>query len=219
MWQGVAYGPGADAKVGALYIGDIGDPTHIRADICIYRIPEPLLSVETRIGTPQHPLLSESATRLLFLYPDGAHDAETLLVHPKSGAIYLVTKEETGDAGVYRFPPIKKTDPALKRYMLEKIGMLAFNEKGQYPFPNRVIGGDVAPDGRRVVLRTYYAAYEWRLPDGEPLWDRIWATTPVMIPLPAASQGAGGICYAPDGLSLLSSSRAAPATVYELRAK
>ena len=37
-------------------------------------------------------------------YPHGARDAEALLVHPDNGDQYVVTKELSGQAGVYRAP-------------------------------------------------------------------------------------------------------------------
>lgn len=218
-WEDIASGPGIDGKGNYLYIGDIGDYGRARTESCLYRIPEPLLSSENRIGTKARPRLTDEPTaRLLYQYPDGPHDSESLLVHPQSGTIYLITKEEKGEAGVYKFPPMKPTDSPLVPYTLEKIGALAFNEDGLHPFPNRVTGGDIAPDGKRLVLRTYYAAYEWRLPDGEKNFDAVWATTPAMVPLPLQPQGEG-ICYSADGTSLIISSEKTPTAIYELKAR
>ena len=42
------------------------------------------------------------AERLSLRYPDGPHDAETLLVDPRRGDLYLVTKRADGRSGVYR---------------------------------------------------------------------------------------------------------------------
>ena len=218
-WEDMAWGPGADGKGNFLYVADAGDYAKDRTDTCVYRIPEPLLSAESRIGTKARPRLTEGETaRLLFQYPDGFHDSEALLVHPRTGAIYLVTKEEAGEAGVYKFPVIKPDASPLTHHVLTKIGSLTFGESGLHPFPNRVTGGDIAPDGKRLVLRTYFAAYEWRLPDGEKNFDAVWATTPAMIPLPLQPQGEG-ICYTANGASLIVSSERVPTAIYELKAR
>ncbi|MBC8142194.1 MAG: hypothetical protein H7Y38_12220, partial [Armatimonadetes bacterium] len=189
-WEDIDVAPGADGKGSFIYIADTGDYAKNRADTCVYRIPEPVLSRQTRVGTQSRPLLTETrAERLLFAYPDGFHDTEALLVHPQTGAIYLVTKEENGAADVYKFPPLKAVENPLTRHVLQKIGSLTFSEAGLHPFPNRVTGGDIAPDGKRLLVRTYYAAYEWRLPDGETDFDAIWNTAPVSVALPTQPQG------------------------------
>lgn len=129
-----------------------------------------------------------------------------------------MTKEEKGETAIYKFPPMKPADSPLVPYTLEKIGTLGFNESGLHPFPNRVTGGDIAPDGKRLVLRTYYAAYEWRLPDGEKNFDAVWTTTPAMVSLSLQPQGEG-ICYSADGGSLVISSEKTPTAIYELKAR
>ena len=39
---------------------------------------------------------------MTFTYPNGSNNAETILVHPQIGDIYVVTKKESGPAGVFR---------------------------------------------------------------------------------------------------------------------
>ncbi|HVK03390.1 MAG TPA: hypothetical protein VM490_07940 [Armatimonadaceae bacterium] len=216
-WEDIAWGPGPEGKGNFLYIGDIGDYYKNRTDTCVYRIPEPRLSANGgRVGTKSNPLLtSEPTVRLMYRYPDGFHNAEALLVHPKTGVIYLVTKDESGTSGVYRFP--KETGNHFAQYTLEKVGTLTFANE-THPFPNLVTGGDIAPDGRRVILRTYFAAYEWRLPDGVRDFDAIWGTTPALVPAPFTQQGEA-ICYRADGKALLATSEKLPTPLYEIRAK
>jgi hypothetical protein len=215
-WEDIAWGPGPDGKGNYLYIGDVGDYFKNRTDCCVYRIPEPKIGADGRIGTKAAPLLTaEPTVRLAYRFPDGHHNVEALLVHPKTGIIYLVTKDESGTSGVYRFP--KETGNHFTQYMLEKVGTLTFANE-THPFPNLVTGGDIAPDGRRVILRTYFAAYEWRLPDGEDDFDAIWRTTPALVPVPFTQQGEA-ICYSADGKSLLATSEKRPTPLYEIRGK
>ena len=74
-----------------LYVGDIGDNASRRASIDVYRVPEP------RVGAAA----SAPAARLRLRYPDGAHDAEALLVDPLRGDLVIVTKV-LGAARAYR---------------------------------------------------------------------------------------------------------------------
>jgi hypothetical protein len=81
-------------------------------------------------------------------YPDGAHDAETLLVAP-DGGLFIVTKGETGAVGLYRFP--RELRPGAT-HQLERVGKPRGSRKASGTA--RITDGAVSPDGTWVVLRT-----------------------------------------------------------------
>lgn len=213
-WEDMAWGPGPNGKGSFLYIGDIGDNSRNRSDCAVYRVAEP--KVGKTVGTRRAPLLTDDPTiRRAFVYPDGAHNAETLLVHPKTGIIYLITKEESGVSAIYKFPP--ETENWWEKNTLIKVGTITFAGEAHL-FPNLATGGSIAPDGRRVVVRTYYGAYEWRLPATTTDFDTIWKSAPTFIPTPMMLQSEA-ICYSLDGKALLMTSEKAPAPLYELKAR
>ena len=72
---------------GTIYIADIGDNKENRDQIEIYTIPEPA-TLEDESNVKYH--------RYDFKYPDGAHDAETLLIEPGTSQLYIVTKVAEG---------------------------------------------------------------------------------------------------------------------------
>lgn len=207
-WEDMAWGPGPDGTGNSLYLGDIGDNPKQRPQYSIYRIAEPKLGKEP--GSKQAPnLTGEPTIRRDFTYPDGSHNAECLMVHPKTGVVYIVTKDESGAAGVYRFPAERKEwwEPV----KLERVGTVKL--------PGELItGGDISPDGTRVALRTYATAYELRLPPGSASFDDVWKATPTRIPTPFMTISEA-ICYTADGKSLLISSEGVGAPLYELPAK
>ena len=63
----------APGRRGVVWAGDVGDNPGRRTSIDVYQV------VPGR-GTHERP-----ARRYTFTYPDGPHDAETLLVHPRTG--------------------------------------------------------------------------------------------------------------------------------------
>jgi hypothetical protein len=127
-WEDLAAGP---CPVGAcLYIADIGDNNRSRGQITIYRVPEPRPDDEATL-----PADVWTAT-----YPDGARDAEALIVTP-AGEVFLVTKENQRTTALYRVPV---TAPAAVA-RLELVSPLAVA---------RVTGGGVSGDGNWVALRT-----------------------------------------------------------------
>jgi hypothetical protein len=149
-WEDIASGR-APGGQDALYIADIGDNQARRPDVTVYRVPEP------HVGAGAPPTESASAARLTLRYADGAHDAETLLLDPSSGALVVVTKSFGGDSGVY----VATSPSASATTVLRRSARLALGSG------EAVTAGDVSADGRTIVLRTYDRAFAWRRRAGE----------------------------------------------------
>ncbi|KRA30896.1 MULTISPECIES: hypothetical protein [unclassified Nocardioides] len=156
-WQGdardiEAIAPAGDGEV---YVGDIGDNAATREEIEIARVP---------FGRGNQDV--DAATYDL-VYPDGPHDAETLLVHPKTGQVFVVAKEFIGR--IYAAPN-------------------DLDEKGlnELAAVDEVLGtatdGAFFPDGEHLVLRNYGQAAVYTWPD----LDRV-----ATVDLPAQQQGEG----------------------------
>jgi hypothetical protein len=140
-WEDVAVGPGPVAGTSYLYVADTGDnpfdPT--RPSVSVYRVPEPV--VDSGVAAPP-PQVVPGAARLSFTYPDGPHDAETLLVDPRTGELYVVTKSLSGPAQVFHAPPNLPASSTTALTQVATIPVLL------------ATGGDVSPSGELVALRT-----------------------------------------------------------------
>jgi hypothetical protein len=143
-WEAVAVGPCSTGS--CIYIGDIGDNEANRPGITVYRVPEPDAATGTAAG----------ADVLQATYPDGPHDAETLLV--AGGRLYIVTKGETGQVGLYRFPAELQSGTTMK---LERVGepSLAADED------SRITDGSVTADDQWIALRSKSALTFYRASD------------------------------------------------------
>jgi hypothetical protein len=145
-WEGLA--SGSCAKGSCLFVGDIGDNREKRKTITVYRLAEPAAtegSVEAEAFDGE--------------YPDGAHNAETLLVAP-DGRLHVVTKNE-GAVRLFRFPADPRPGATAK---LEQVGEPHVRERrvGR----DLITDGAVSPDGTWVALRTtgmltFYRAAEF----------------------------------------------------------
>jgi hypothetical protein len=161
-WEDMAAGPHH-----TLWFGDIGDNAVRRSSIDVVRVREP------------RELRSHSVPGTVFTlrYADGPHNAEALLVRPRSGRVYVVSKSKDGGT-IYRAP---------EKLSADRVNVL-------HPVasaPAVVTGGDFAPDGRHLVLRTYGRAFRYRTLGGKAK----------SITLPAEHQGEA-IGYARGGRSL-----------------
>lgn len=202
-WEDIAEYRDASGKC-FIYVGEIGDNRSKMAEHMVYRVREPVVTPDDSASNKNDPLSTEPPELLRFTYPDGAHNAETLMVNPTNGDIYIVTKRQTGPAGVYRLRP---EFGAGRIARAEKVGDLSVPA-----VPNGLItGGDISPDGRRLIICDYVRGYEYTLPDGSTYLDDIWKQEPETVDLGNRSVGEA-VCYSNDGTSLFASSegKAAP---------
>lgn len=129
-----AIAPGAD---GTLWVGDIGDNRKRRDGVAVYRVP-------TGDG-------DRTGARFDLAYPDGAHDAEALLVEPRTQRVFVVSKSVFGGT-VYAAP--RDLAPAGEPNRMRAYARVR----------GLVTDGAFFPDGRHVVLRTYGEAMVYTFP-------------------------------------------------------
>ncbi|HEX8370153.1 MAG TPA: hypothetical protein VF604_16515 [Pyrinomonadaceae bacterium] len=180
-----------------LYIGEIGNNSRSRGEFTVYKLKEPSVSGGTD-SSKKNPLSTEAAEAIKFEYPDIRHDAETLMVHPGSGDIYVLSKSVSSASAVYK---LKAGFDSSKTNTLEKITDFTVPA-----IPNGLLtGGSISPDGRRVVVCDYFAAYEIVLPKQAKNFDEIWKQKPQKIELGQRAQGEA-IAYAADGKAIYANS-------------
>lgn len=143
-WEDISTGPEH-----SVWVGDIGDNGRSREKITVYRFTEPK-------RLPRRGRSVKVATKkYTFTYPDRPRDAEALLVHPRTGRLFIVTKSAEGDPGIYRAP--KK----LSRSSTNTLKRIA-------DAPLKITAGTFSPDGKTRVLSSYTTAYTYRKFTGRP---------------------------------------------------
>ncbi|MFG2624515.1 WD40 repeat domain-containing protein [Streptomyces sp. NPDC048473] len=166
---------------GNLYVGDIGDNLNGSWDhVWIYRFPEPKQLKDATVR----------ATQFDVKYADGPRNAEALMVHPTTGRVYIASKNEDG-GGLYE-GPAKLTTGATN----------VFRRVGEVPW---VTDGAFSPDGKELVLRSYFSARGYAFEDG-----RLGADHAVQAPL---QRQAESVTYTADGSALMFGSEGAQSDV------
>jgi hypothetical protein len=192
--EDIAVGPG-----GSLLLGDIGDNGEARPNIDVYRVAEPKLSL--------NPTATAPAERLRLGYPDGPHNAETLLADPRTGELLVITKQLDGRSRVY------SGDVAAGDQTLRLVATLRLGVGGL------ATGGDVSGDGRTVALRTYSALFVWKRTAGVSL-ARTLRRTPCVGSAPLFREGQGeSLALSRDGRSFFTVPEGAGATVRRYTAR
>jgi hypothetical protein len=187
-WEDIASGPGRTPGIPALYVGDIGDNGTSRAGIQVYRVEEPPVGDGGLL-----PVTLNEVDRFDFVYPDRPHNAETLLVDPPTGDLFIVVKSGDGDSPVFaaRAPLV-----AGATTVLEQVARLRF---GVDPLPGdtTTTAGDIAAAGDLIAIRTYDHAFVWRRSPGHSIADAL-STPPCPAPLRDEGQGEA-LGFAIDG--------------------
>jgi len=176
---------GAD---GTLWIADIGDNGRRRSSVAVLRLA---------------PGGDETVTR--FVYPDGAHDAESLLV-PGDDRPVIVTKDLSGRSGVYvaETAPDGSGDSEEPRPLPRAGEVVVPGEAITSVGSGTYTGGAISADGRVVALRTYTDAWLYPAPGGTATAEDVvtaLSSPPVRVPLSGEVQGEA-LAFAPDGTLL-----------------
>ncbi|MDX6374012.1 MAG: hypothetical protein QOD98_3000 [Nocardioidaceae bacterium] len=152
-----------------VWAGDIGDNTETRQSIQVS--PVPVGPGNSDVDAPVYDLV----------YPDGPHNAETLMTDPTTGRLYVATKEVLGGT-LYAAP--ERLDPRQPN-LLEPLGdVLPIATDGAF-----------LPDGKQFVVRNYAVAAVYDFPSLEKV---------DQFQLPSQQQGEG-LAVDTDGSLLLSS--------------
>ena len=210
-WEDMA--SGADSiGTPVLYVADIGDNFEIRSDVQIYAVEEPKLDASHQKSGEQ-----EVEVKAIYRasYPDGMHNAESLLCHPLTGRLFIITKKPSGECGVYAFPEKLNSGGILTLERVADIHLTEITRKGKRPIDNRLsTAACFSPDGNKLVLMTYSSLYEWDLPKSVPLRDAL-AKKPLRIETPFMNQ-AEAVCYSQEGTHFWCTSERLPAPLHRI---
>ncbi|GHB36770.1 hypothetical protein GCM10010377_29650 [Streptomyces viridiviolaceus] len=123
-----------------IFVGDIGDNDGVTWPyVWIYELPEPK---ELKDRTVR-------ATQYVVKYEDGPRDAESLVVHPKTGRVYVIDKQEDG-GHLYEGPA-----------KLSASGTNVFRPTAAVDL--WATDAAFSPDGERLAVRGYFGGiwYDW----------------------------------------------------------
>jgi hypothetical protein len=155
-----------------IYVGDIGDNLGgTWPYVWIYRLPEPKKLVDRTIR----------ATQYVVKYSDGARNAESLVVDPKTGRTYIIDKNEDG-GHLYEGPARLSTSGANIFRPVAAVDLWATDAA-------------ISPNGQQLAVRGYFGGiyYDWN-------GGKIKREGRLNVPL----QGQGeSVTYSVDGTRLL----------------
>ena len=187
-FEDIAIGPGASPQHQYIYLGDIGDNFTNRANIRVFRFPEPSVYAY-QAANPRYDAVP-GWQEIVMTYPEGPFDAEALMVDPITGDLFIVTKQDP-DARLYR----------ATRAQLDAGGpiQLTFIRTMSFSGFRSVGAGDISWDGRLIAMRRNGRAWVWNRSATQTVGDAL-AVTGTQAPVATNELNGEGIGFHATGL-------------------
>lgn len=164
-WEDIAIGPGPNGTH-YIYLADIGDNDAKYPEVYLYRFLEPAGFQE---------IVSQDIQVAKLQYQGGPRDAETFLVDPISGELFIISKREQKNA-FYRVP----ADAFEKgKALLEKSQEFSFTSS---------VGGDISKDGSQILIKNYLEVFYWTRQANQSI-SEVLQTLPRRLPYRPEPQG------------------------------
>ncbi|MBN7815351.1 hypothetical protein [Algoriphagus pacificus] len=164
-WEDIAVGPGPGGK-SYVYVGEIGDNAGKYESIAIYRFAEP---------SSIKPGIMVNPEKIQLKYPNGPMDAETLMVDPVSGDIFIISKRDKRNT-VFR---LAAADFGKGETILKEVLKLPITS---------AVAGDISQDGSQILIKNYLEVYYWPRNLNESLTNAL-SKEPIKLPYVPEPQG------------------------------
>jgi hypothetical protein len=192
-WEDMAIGSGPVANETYLYLADIGANDNARDLRAIYRFAEP-----ASLSAPV-----PAIDAIVFRFPDGGFDAETVLLDPLTKDIYIVTKF-LAKANLYRLPYPQAINKAITA---EKMGEMSIG--------GDLTGGATSTDGKELIVRSYTGIYYWQRQTGETFSQTLLRKYDKSLPYVFEPQGEA-VCFEKTGKGYFTLSEIGKASMVNL---
>jgi hypothetical protein len=162
-------------------VGDIGDNAAVMPSHNIHVMYDVLSPTQAPVWTVR------------YRYPDGPHDAESLMANAAEGVFYIVNKRVSPPI-LYRVPMRPKDDVEVTA---ERIGALegipvadsdVDDESNRVRFASQPTGAVLGCDGNELLLLTYASVYRYRKSAKQSWAEALKGQTPQALPLPPMVQ-------------------------------
>lgn len=202
-WEDIAIGPGPIDGETYIYVGDIGDNSAVRASCRIYRFIEPKITEEDLNDVFTKNILDFDI--IDYQYPDGARDAETLMLDVNNKDLIIVSKR----------------DPQVRVYTLpypQKVGeMMTADFRGFLPL-RRMLAGDISADNSEILMKDDGTIYHWNVENNDPV-KTLFTQKPTQVAYIPEEQGEA-VGWDENGYFTISESRSSVyPTLYYYRRK
>jgi len=173
----------ANAKINDtsyLYVAQIGDNANAHATSTIYRFPEPIINGSTGA------IASETIEHIIVEFPADhmpTHkDAETFLVDPDTGDMYIITKREEIPSVYHLAHQASYTGTQTLVYDGNMWAIPAKTSVAAAGAAPNAVGGNISPDGTEIIIKNYDQVFYWDRSDkGVSIYETLTQTPTELV--------------------------------------
>ena len=168
-WEDMAIGSGPVEGKTYIYVGEIGDNLSKYDKKHIFRFEEPVWDGHSR------DIDIADVDTISFTLEGKNKDTETLLLDPSSKDLYIISKRDE-PVWLYR---LKFPYPGDSTLVAAKLFSLPFTQ---------IVSGDISPDGKKILLKSYEHVYFWENIEEMPITEAL-KQKPYEVPYEIEPQG------------------------------
>ena len=202
-WEDMAIAKSLNNGPVKLYLADMGDNQRIRPNIIIHRVTEPQVKMRQEDDRDAPESTITEFESIWLRYPDGAKDAEGLIVDPTTNDIFIFSKEPNRSR-VYRAAYPQKLNQITTLELL-----------GEIPL-GTVTAADISFDGTQIIVRNYKKALYWKRDLKQDIAATLTKLQGQKLELPN-QPGGESICFDHDGKGLFTISEQKHQPIYHIR--
>jgi hypothetical protein len=195
--EDITIGAGPEKGKEYIYLADIGDNAARRSEVRIFRMEEP--------GADSGVVKTIGTQMITLTYPNGAQDAETIMIDPIEKLLYIVSKRQ--DSVIVYNAPLDLNGK--QTFMLHEVCRLYFEGKKKEKW---IVSGSISRDGKQVMLKSMKKVYYWQRQGNESI-DKTMQRTPLELSYEQHGQEEA-ICFSPDGKSYFITGEGEHAGIY-----
>jgi hypothetical protein len=144
-WEDLTVGPGPEPGKNYLYVGEIGDNMAMFPYKHVYRFEEPIASGEKE-------LILDKFDTITFQLPDAKKDTESLMIHPQTKNLYVISKREQ-PVYVYELKYPYSTNDTLTAIRIRALPL------------TQIVAADFSIDGKELLIKNYKNVFYWKVGD------------------------------------------------------
>ncbi|XP_069107311.1 uncharacterized protein [Argopecten irradians] len=198
-WEDIACGLCDDNGGRCIYIADTGDHGGDGARNIIYKIREPVLADNHRNITV------DIESKIAFQWSPHQQDCETLMMDPQRN-IYLISKVNGGRGKIGMINSTAWNNSSVK-VNVDNLVTIPLSTNSNDP-----TGGDIAPNGRDILVQTKHQLYYWQKADGQSIKETL-TKDPVAVPFHYNKQ-AGAVAWDANGRGYYTASEGVNINMY-----
>jgi hypothetical protein len=145
-WEDITVGPGPEEGKNYVYVGEIGDNNAKHRYKYLYRFEEPVL--DDRVSE----MSITTFDTIVFELEGEKKDTESIMIHPETKDIYLVSKREK-PVYVYELKNPQNTNDTLTAKQLVSLPL------------TQIVSAGISTDGKEIIMKNYDNIYYWEIKD------------------------------------------------------